>query len=276
MKKILSFDQFLNENVLGHMLAFTFVPVDATLKSTIPNITTSDTPLPSEQSAKSYLLIPTTAETSTLLFSPYFKSPAPTVSGGAHYISSKSDEGFVSVNFDPTKGLPSFDPNKAPAVTAEIPGFGNSVPAIHLKSGSANLLEMLMKKFDWEEKTVADIKARRKIGSGYDTNRIMTYLSYGTIEEVCEELKQILAVATRGEMGFKLDPSLEERFDLTPDLLEIFKTEPGKFMSMDLPDDVFKKVSDLAKEQAGEDAGTVSQTIDNLSDLKSSGLFDAD
>jgi hypothetical protein len=58
--------------------------------------------------------------------------------------------------------------------------------------------------------------------------------------------------------------------------LEIFKKEPGKFMSMDLPETMFKKVSDLAKEQAGEDSGTVSQTIDNLSDLKSSGLFDAD
>jgi hypothetical protein len=276
MKKILSFDQFLNENVLGHMLAFTFVPVDASLKSTIANITTSDTPLPSEQSAKSYLLIPTTAETGTILFSPYFKSPAPTVTGAPHYITSKGEEGFVSVNHDASKGLPSLSPTKTPPVTAEIPGLGNSVPAIHLKSGSANLLEMLMRKFDWEEKTVSDIKARRKIGSGYDTNRIMTYLSYGTIEDVCEELKQILAVATNGEIGFKLDPSLEERFDLTQDLLDIFKKEPGKFMSMDLPEETFKKVSELAKEQAGEDSEIVSQTIDNLSDLKSSGLFDAD
>jgi hypothetical protein len=226
-------------------------------------------------------LVPTTAETSQLLFSPYFKQEANTVKGGLYYIKNKTDEGFVSVNYDSSKSVPGIPGSTSggsstPPVTAEIPGFGNGVPAIHLTSGSANLLELLMRKFDWEEKTVADIQKRRKIGSGYEPNKIMTYLSYGEIEEVCEDIKQLLAAATNGSIGLKLDPSIEERFDLTPDLLNIFKTEPGKFMSMDLPEEMFKKVSELAKEQAGDEAETVSKTIDNLSDLKSSGLFDAD
>jgi hypothetical protein len=154
-------------------------------------------------------------------------------------------------------------------ITAEIPGFGQYI-AIYLSAGNAFMAESLMRKEGWEELKISDIRGR-KIGNGFPDNTIMSCNFWGGIEDSAQSIKTILG-AVSDTIGLKLDDELKEKYDLTDDLLNLFRTRPGDFMSMNFSQEVFQRISDLAKEQAPEE--NISQTIDNLSDLKSGGLFD--
>ena len=45
-------------------------------------------------------------------------------------------------------------------------------------------------------------------------------------------------------------------------------------MAMDFSQEIFDKISNIVKEEGGPEMEDLSKTIDNLSDLKASGLFD--
>jgi hypothetical protein len=271
MRKVLNFRGFLNESSFGSLSAFVFVAVDKNFKALDHDIPNSKLDLPSNRSnagVAGYLLVPATVETNELMKSPYFMGGAKdTVSGRIKYTKSTLHDGLIVMN-----GGDDFSTGAATGVasiTAKVPGFGQNT-AYYFKSGNALILEMLMKKEGWDEETINDLKGR-KIGNGFPTNNVLTYLAFGGIEEAAKLIKELFA-ASSGDIGLKFeDPKTESNYDSTDFLLKIFSQNPGEFVELNFSEGTFERISALAKESGPEE---VSKTIDNLSDLKSAGFFE--
>ena len=272
---MLKFNDFVSESLLGLTSIFTFVPVDKNFKSLDSNLTKSKTPLPSEitiPGIKGFLLVPTTIETSKMILSPYFKAKSPTVDGTISYTRDSKKDGIIAMN-----GGDEFTTGSktgVASISANVPGFGQQ-PALYFKSGSAFILEILMKKNDWEERTVGDIRGKR-ISNGFPDNKCVEVTCWETIEVAGSMLREIFAAAS-SDCGLIInwekieDP---EKYDATEELIALFKTRPGDFMAMDFSQEIFDKISNIVKEEGGPEMEDLSKTIDNLSDLKASGLFD--
>jgi hypothetical protein len=269
MKKILQFKQFLNESSLAANLSFIFIPLDKNYKSLDNDITNSSTPLPSnniKNGTVGYALVPASVETDKFLSSPYFKNEtySPGVAGHISFTKNTSQDGLIGMNGEKGSSLTGIA-----SISAEIPGFSQSA-AIYLTTGNAFILETLMRREEWDEMKISDIRGR-KIGNGFPDNTIMSCNFWGGLEDAAVSFKTILGAAS-DSIGLNLEEDLKEKYDLTEDLLDLFRTRPGDFMSMNFSQEIFQRISDLAKEQSPEE--NISKTIDNLSDLKSGGLFD--
>jgi hypothetical protein len=283
MKRIHSFTNFVNESMMAGItdVYFIFVPVNKNFESLDKSIESSNTPFPSEgikSGTHGYLLVPVTIENSRFLDSASAR-PSEGISGNIKFTKNSDEDGFIVMN-DIMAGvagvLPGGSAIKAgltgrKATSATVDGFGRQ-KAIYLRSGNALIAEMLMKNLaDGEKIQVKDIKYN-KISNGFDKNECMFIRFYGGHDEAVEIIKSILAAAS-DNIGISInDPEILKKYDSTEILYDFFKTNPGEFMSMNFSAGVFEKVSDLAKEKEPEK--NVSQTIDNLKDLKSSGLFD--
>jgi hypothetical protein len=270
MKRILNFNGFLNENVFGSLSAFVFVAVDKNFKALDADIPNSKLPLPSQRSnagVAGYLVVPATIETSELIKSPYFRSSKEGISGGIGYTKSPAKDGIIIMN-----GGDDFTTGSATgvaSVTAKVPGFGQN-SAFYFKSGNALILETLMKKEGWDEELISDVKGR-KIGNGFPSNKTLTYLAFSGIEESAKLIKELFA-ASSSDIGLKIDdPEIEKNYDVTDFLLKMFTEKPGDFIELNFSEGTFERISALAKESGTEE---VSNTIDNLSDLKSAGFFE--
>lgn len=269
MKKILTYRDFINESFLGAYGAFIFVPVDKNFKSLDRDIPNSKTPLPSEllgSGAFGYVIVPATVETSQFVNSPYFRKTYPSVSGSISYTKSTDKDGVVTMN-----GGDEFSTGAktgVASVSAEIPGFGQNL-AFYLKSGNALILEILMKKEGWEEIYIKDLK--RKIGNGFESNKAIGTTFWGGIEEEGQVLKELFAASSE-DMGLEIkDDEIKQKLDVTSELLDLFNSKPGDFISLNFSKGTFERISELAKESGSEE---VSKTIDNLGDLKSAGFFE--
>lgn len=288
MRKILTFDGFLNESVLGNSLAFIFVPVNKDFKSLIPNLSTSETPLPSEgipHGAKGYLIVPATVETSLIMPSRYLAMDYPGIKGRINFTKDSSDDGIIGMNstdaedelvkalgtFGGARSKPRRSTGISPA-SAEVPGFSANL-AFYLNTGSAYVLEMLMQKNGWDREKVSDLVGK-KIANGFPDNTCMNNM-FWSLDDAMAGIKVMLGIAS-SSMGIDIDyDEIDDSIncEYVTDLLNFFKKNPGQFMSMNFPKSLFDRVSAMAKEEA-ENPEALSQTIDNLSDLKSSGFFD--
>jgi hypothetical protein len=277
MRKILTFDGFLNESVLGNSLAFIFVPVDSNFKSLIPNLSTSKTPLPSEgipHGARGYLIVPVTVETSMIMPSRYLAIDYPGIKGQIKFTKDPSDDGMIGMNSaeDDVMIGTSRRSTGISQTSAEVPGFSSNL-AFYLNTGSAYVLEMLMQKNGWDKENVSDLVGK-KIANGFPDNICMNSM-FWTLDDAMAGIKGMLGIAS-SSMGIDIDyDGLDDSLncEYVTDLLDFFKKSPGQFMSMNFPKSLFDRVSAMAKEEA-ENPEALSQTIDNLSDLKSSGFFD--
>jgi hypothetical protein len=270
MGKVLNFKGFLNEGAFGSLSAFVFVPVDKNFKSLDTDIPNSKLSLPSQRSnsgVAGYLVVPATVETNELMKSPYMMGGKYGVSGHIKYTKSALNDGIIVMN-----GGDEFTTGSATgvaSVTANVPGFGQNA-AYYFKSGNALILEELMKKEGWDEETIGDIKGR-KIGNGFPSNTTLTYLAFGGIEEAAKLIKELFAASSE-DIGLKFEnPEVAKNYDSTDFLLKMFSNNPAGFVELNFSEGTFEKISALAKETGTEE---VSKTIDNLSDLKSSGFFE--
>jgi hypothetical protein len=288
MRKILTFDNFINESILGNSLAFIFVPVDDDMVSLIPNLSKSSTPLPSSgipQGTKGYLIVPVTVETSMIMPSRYLAIEYKGIKGAIKFSKNSSEDGMVGMNStDPEDQIRKALGPAAPYFTtakrstgittkgATVPGFSSNL-AFYLSAGNAYVLENLMRKNGWDEEKVSDLVGK-KIANGFPDNTCMNKM-FWSLDDAMIELKAILGVSSNTiglEVDFdEVDDSIE--FEYVQDLLKLFKKSPGQFMSMNFPQSLFDRVSDMAKSET-ESPEALSKTIDNLSDLKSSGFFD--
>lgn len=272
MRRILDFSGFLNEAFFGFYIPFIFVPVDSKFKSLDPNLSTSKTPLPSERDnsgTAGYLLVPATIDASQTIFGQYFRQKTETTKvEGLKYTKKTTDDGIIVMN-----GGDDYSTGKltgVASITAEVPGFGQQ-PAIYLKTGNAYIAEILMKKSDWEVMEVGNIRGK-KIGNGFPSNQCLGGEFFGGMDDAISGVREILA-ASSSDIGIQFeDPEYAKQYDVTEELLELFMSKPGDFMTLNFSEDTFNKISELAKEREPEQK--ISQTIDNLSDLKSGGFFD--
>jgi hypothetical protein len=267
MKRLLDFKEFVNESFISNNLSFIFIPLDKDYKSLDTDIANSKTPLPSESikaGTVGYALVPATVETDKLINSVYFNQPYEGITGRIGYTKKITQDGFIVMNGGKTPST-----TGVASITAEIPGFSQSI-AFYLTCGNSFIMESLMKKEGWEEMKIEDIGGR-KIGNGFSQNKVMSCEFWGGIEEASGSIRVLLG-AVSDNIGLSLDDELKEKYDITQDLLDLFKSRPGDFMSMNFSEEVFQKISELAKEQAPEE--NIAKTIDNLSDLKAGGLFD--
>lgn len=269
MGKVLNFKGFLNESAFGSLSVFVFVPVDKNFKSVDTDIPNSKLLLPSQRSnsgVAGYLVIPATVETNELMKSPYMMGPKYGVSGHMKYTKSPANDGIIIMN-----GGDEFTTGASTgiaSITAKVPGFGQNA-AYYFKSGNALILEELMKKEGWEEENISDIK--RKIGNGFPSNKALSYLAFGGIEEAAKLIKELFAASSE-DIGLKFeDPEVAKNYDSTDFLLKMFSENPSGFIELNFSEGTFEKISSLAKETGTEE---VSKTIDNLSDLKSAGFFE--
>lgn len=272
MKRILDFDSFINESFFGFYLPFLFIPVDKNFKCVYSDLQSSNTPLPSERSnagTAGYLLIPVTVECAQVLSGPYFRQPDKRTKVAVGYSKDTSKDGFIVMNGGKVDvnavGSTGFAP-----VTAEVPGFGQQA-AIYLKSGNAYIAELVMKKMEWEKEEVGNLKGK-KISNGFGPNNYLAGHYYGGMDDAIAGLREILA-ASSNDLGITFeDEKIAQEYDVTTELLDLFTKNPGEFMTLNFPQEIFDKVSQMAKEKEPEQ--NISQTIDNLSDLKSGGFFD--
>jgi len=290
MRKILTFDGFINESILGNSLAFMFIPVDSNLKSLIPNLSTSSTPLPSEgipQNAKGYLIVPVTVETSMIMTSAYLWTDYPGIQGRMNFVKNASTDGVIGMNSTAAEdqlnnALLKYGllPQAAPArrstgitqVSAEVPGFSSNL-AFYLNTGSAYVLEGLMRKNGWDKEKVSDLIGK-KIANGFPDNTCMNNM-FWSLDDAMVGIKALVGISSDA-MGINIDyEKLDDSIicEYVTDLLNLFKKSPGEFMAMNFPKSLFDRVSDMAKQEA-ESPEALAKTIDNLSDLKSSGFFD--
>ena len=127
-----------------------------------------------------------------------------------------------------------------------------------------------MKKEGWEEENIDDIRGR-KIGNGFPSNKTLTYLEFGGIEQAIKLIKELFAASSE-DIGLKIDdPEVAKNYDTTDLLLKMFTKNPSEFVELNFSEGTFEKISSLAKEAGTEE---VAKTIDNLSDLKSAGFFE--
>jgi hypothetical protein len=158
-------------------------------------------------------------------------------------------------------------------VSAEVPGFSSNL-AFYLSTGGAYVLEMLMKKNGWDKEKVSDLVGK-KIANGFPDNQCMNNM-FWSLDDAMAGIKGMLAIAS-DSMGLEInydevDDSLNCEY--VTDLLDLFKKSPGQFMSMNFSKSLFDRISDMVKSAETENPEALSKTIDNLSDLKSSGFFD--
>ena len=270
MRKVLNFKGFLNESSFGSLSVFVFVPVDKNFKSLDKDIANSKLSLPSQRSnagVAGYLIIPATVETNELMKSPYFSGGKYGISGHVGYTKSTTKDGVIIMNAG--EEFKSGSATGVSSITADVPGFGQN-SAYYFKSGNALILETLMKKEGWDEETIGDIKGR-KIGNGFSPNTVLSYQAFGGIDEAAKLIKELFT-ASSNDIGLKFDePEVEKNYDTTDFLLRIFSKSPSEFIELNFSEGTFEKISALAKESGTED---VSNTIDNLSDLKSAGFFE--
>lgn len=270
MRKVLNFKGFLNESSFGSLSAFVFVPVDKNFKSLEKDVANSKLLLPSQRSnagVAGYLVVPATVETSELMKSPYFMGSNYGISGRVGYTRTPSKDGVIIMNAG--EEFKSGSATGVASITADVPGFGQNA-AYYFKSGNALILETLMKKEYWDEETISDIK-NRKIGNGFPSNTTLTYQAFGGIEEAAKLIKELFAASSE-DIGLKFEDSeIEKKYDTTDFLLQIFTKNPSEFVELNFSEGTFEKISALAKESGTEE---VSNTIDNLSDLKSAGFFE--
>ncbi len=269
MKRILDFNSFINESFLGAHAAFIFVPVDKNFKSLDRDLPNSKTLFPSELTglgAAGYLLVPSTVETFQFINSPYFKKAYPTTSGGISYTKNPDKDGVIVMN-----GGDAYSTGKSTgvaSVTADVPGFSQNA-AFYFKSGNALILEILMKREGWEEIFIKDLA--RKIGNGFESNKAIQNTFWGGIEDEGQIMKELFAASSE-DIGLEItDEEVKKRYDVTEELLDLFKNKPGDFVSLNFSKGTFERISELAKESGSEE---ISKTIDNLSDLKSAGFFE--
>lgn len=272
MKRILDFESFLNESFFGFYLPFLFIPVDKNFKCLYSDLQSSNTPLPSERSnagTAGYVIIPVTVECAQVLSSPYFKQPSKRTSVSVGYSKDTNKDGFIVMNGGKADinavGSTGFSP-----ITAEIPGFGQQA-ALYLKSGGAYIAELLMKKMGWEKEEVVNLKGK-KISNGFGPNQYLAGHYYGGMDDAITELREILA-ASSSDLGITfVDEKISKEYDVTEELLDLFTKNPGEFMTLNFSQEIFDRISQMAKEK--EPDQNISQTIDNLSDLKSGGFFE--
>jgi hypothetical protein len=159
---------------------------------------------------------------------------------------------------------------RAPKKFANIPGFTQNY-GLYFKSGSAWVLEALMKDEGWDEQFMSGVSKIRKRANGYDSNKTI-HGEFWSLEETIEALQSLFG-ASSGSFGFKLSGSTEEKYKnkVSDLLLDLFKRDSVYFMSLNIDNDISDQVIERAKET--EDENTT-QTIDNLSTLKDSGFFD--
>lgn len=269
MKRILDFDGFLNEAFFGFYLPIIFIPVDKKFKCVDSNLTTSKTPFPSERSnagVAGYLLVPAIVEAAQTIFGPYFKQPSKSTSVEVEYTKKTDNDGYIVMN----GGIGAGSKTGVASISAEVPGFGQQA-AIYLKSGNAYVAEMLMKKSGWDPEEIGNIKGK-KMSNGFPSNKCLGCEYFGGMDDAIIGFREILAASSK-DLGIKFEnPELAKQYDVTEELLDLFIKAPGDFMTLNFSDDVFNKISELAKEREPEQ--NVAQTIDNLSDLKSGGFFE--
>jgi hypothetical protein len=274
MRKILTFDSFVNESVMGSSLSFVFIPLDKNLDCLIPDLAKSKTPLPSEDvpnGTSGYLIVPATVETSLVLPSPHFAAEIGGVTGRLEYSRDFSKDGIMGMNGAAFAGN-QVGSTGVVTKTAKVPGFSQNL-GVYLKSGNGYILEILMKKNGWEEEKISGLIGK-KISNGFSDNICMTN-TFFSLDDGLINLKQLLAVSSN-ELGISVKSDsldIPENFRFIPEVLDLFKSNPGKFMSMNFSDDIFKRVSQMAKDDA-ENPESLIKTIDNLSDLKSGGFFE--
>ena len=276
MKKILDFNNFINESLLGMHVAFTFIPVDSNFVSLDKDLVKSKTPLPSEDfksGTHGYILLPTTMQTQELLLSPYFAESDSLVEGRIDYINNPSGEGIITnADSGPPQGwnpVPNRLTGKS-SITSKIDGYSSGA-GIFLKSGSALIAEMIMRNIQgWEKQPVSDLE--RKVLNGFPDNMCLSMNYWDGLETACQDIRALLAIASP-DLGLNIkNQKVMDSYDVTEYLLEFFQKKSGDFVSMKFPPGVFEKISELAKQRSPEK--NISQTIDNIMDLKSSGLFD--
>jgi len=269
MKRILDFDSFLNESFFGFYLPILFIPVDKKFKCVDTNLTTSKTPLPSERDnsgVAGYLLVPATVESAQAIFGPYFKQPSKSTTVEVGYTKNHEKDGYIVMN----GGAASAARTGVASISADVPGFGQQA-AIYLKSGNAYVAEMVMKKSGWDPEGIGNIKGK-KMSNGFSSNKCLGCEYFGGMDDAIAGFREILAASSK-DIGIKFENSgLAEQYDVTEELLDLFIKTPGDFMTLNFSEEVFNKISELAKEREPEQ--NVAQTIDNLSDLKSGGFFE--
>jgi len=270
MKRILDFEGFLNESFFGFYMPFIFIPVDKKFKSLDPNLVSSSTPFPSERNnsgTAGYLLVPVTVEANQVVMGP-LRQKNDTTSGGIKYSKDTADDGIIVMNGGDEYSTGA--KTGIASITAEVPGLGQQV-GIYLKTGNAYIAEILMKKNYYEESIVGDIKGK-KIGNGFKDNKVLGCEYFGGMDDAVAGFREILA-ASSTDIGIDfVGNTMPENYDATNELLDLFMTKPGDFMTLNFSQEVFDRISNLAKEKQPDQ--NISQTIDNLSDLKSGGLFD--
>lgn len=282
-----NYSTFINENMFTQNCNFIFVPVDKDFKSLIPDITKSNTPFPSEMNMGTniagFLLVPAFLDTREIMNSPWMKShdDTPDIKGYYSLTSDPRKDGPILMNLsDPSsvssgafsgiattyKGNLSGTEKKV----AMVPGFQQHY-GFYFKSGSAWVLEKLMLDEGWEPEKMSDV-TDRKVANGFPDNKTISKYFWEGLDGTIKSLKELFG-ACSSSFGFVLSGETEDKYKnkVSDLLLDLFKTNPGYFMALNIDKGISEQVMERAKETEGED---ITDTIDNLSALKDSGFFD--
>ena len=270
MRKILNFEGFLNESLFGTYMAFIFVPVDKNFVSVSSNIAQDDLKPPSQglhPNSYGYVLVPVNAETANMLERLNTLGKSDVADGEVQYVKSADQDGFIVINYNPTSTT--YRHTGISPKSAEIPGMMQNL-AIYLSNGPAYLIDKTMRKSGWEENTISALYT--KIANGFPKNTILEYQGFGGKEEALKDLTKILAISSFNCGLFLNDLDLLDEYGVTEELLSVFENSPADFIRMNLSPVTIEKVKQLAADK--NPTQNITNTIDNLSDLKSSGLFD--
>ena len=277
MKKGLkNYSTFINESMFGQNCDFLFIPVDRDFNCLISDLTYSTTPMPSKTNiagVAGFVMVPAFLDTKEIINSPYMNMVEnPDISGRFTITDDHRVDGKILINYDPNNIPPGTVPEmfKAPKKTATIPGFSQNY-GFYFKSGSAWVIEALMKEEGWEEESLKNASRIRKRANGYDSN-VALHMEFFQLEDALESIQSLFG-ASSSSFGYRLSGATEEKYKnrVSDLLLDLFKKDSVYFMSLNIDKGISDQVIERAKET--EDQNTT-ETIDNLSTLKDSGFFD--
>lgn len=195
---------------------FTFIPVNEDFKSTIQNLEKSNTPFPSEHNLlgiAGFILVPSFIDTKEILYSPWMRQfeKDDDVREFFEITANPKKDGLILMNYDPS--IKSNNPFSLGSVkfkkTAEVKGFAQNY-GIYLKTGSAFILESLMKNREWDKQKIGDVDVR-KISNGFPENITIAKEFWEGLDFAVLELKELFSNC--GKTGFDVYGETKEKYD---------------------------------------------------------------
>ena len=223
---------------------FIFVPVDENFKSLIDDLSTSKTIFPSELDIKGitgFLLIPAFLDTKEILFSPWMKhndEETPDVTGNLIITARPENDGMIMINHDPANK--SNNPLAIGTVefkkTAVVPGIQQNY-GIYLKTGSALILELLMKDDGWDSQTVEEALegSIRKIGNSFLPNKTIYKQYWDGLSYTIAKLKEFFGGCS-STIGYEIKGETKDYLEnkVYNLLLQEFNKDPEYFSILKL------------------------------------------